>query len=91
MKIPISNFGGNSIKIWQSSDSWALQDSFFYPMISDKVLLILQTGTNGGISGRVMAMNLDFNKPDVLLMLLDVQFYLRYADIKLVPFVIIDK
>jgi hypothetical protein len=91
VKMPICNSGGDGIKIRPSRDSWALEDGFFYALISGRGLVKLQTGTRGGMPGRVVAMNPELDKPDASLMLLDGQLYLRHADIKPAPFVIIDK
>jgi hypothetical protein len=68
-----------------------LEDGFYYALISGTGLVKLQTGTRGGMPGRVVAMNPDLNKPEASLMLLDGQLYLRHSEIKPAPFVRINK
>ena len=91
VKMPICNAGGHGIKIRPSEDSWVLEGGFFYALISGKGLVKLETGTQGGMPGRVVAMNPELDKPNASLMVLDGKLYLRHADIKPAPFVVIDK
>lgn len=91
VRMPICNSGGNGVQIRPSTDSWVLEGGFFYALISGRGLVKLQTGSQGGMPGRVVAVNAELNKPSASLMLLGGQLYLRHADIKPAPFMIIDK
>jgi hypothetical protein len=91
VRMPICNSNGDGIQIRPSTDSWVLEGGFFYALISGRGLVKLQTGSLGGMPGRVVAVNAELDKPSASLMLLKGQLYLRHADIKPAPFMIIDK
>ena len=59
-------------------------------MIAGKGLVKLTTGSDGGMAGRIIKANPEFDKQKSSFMILNDRIYLRYEDIKPAPFVQID-
>jgi len=63
---------------------------YFYALLSGRGLVKLSTGAQGGMPGRVEAVNPEFDKPNGSLMLYKGKLYLRHEELKPAPFLTID-